>query len=329
MTGEPFADLLERTAEEVFSREREAPDLWEQLHGLGLTLVGIPEEAGGSGGGLEEAVLVARLAGRHALPVPVADTSLVGAWALASAGHAVPSGPVAVVPGLELSGSRLRGRAVAVPWARGASALAAVASGHVVRLEVGEVTVVEGVDLAGEPLDVVEVSDVDVPEGRARPLPSGVDASVVAERGALARAAQLVGALERVLDLTCQYAVERQQFGRPIARFQAIQQSLALLAGEVQAARAALDLAAREPSRAHVAGAKLRAGDAAGAATEIAHQVHGAIGYTDEHQLHRFTTRIWSWRDEWGSEEEWAIELGRLACGEGADQLWPSLTGVR
>ncbi|MDR0360187.1 MAG: acyl-CoA dehydrogenase, partial [bacterium] len=93
--------------------------------------------------------------------------------------------------------------------------------------------------------------------------------------------------------------------------------------------RAALDLAAREPSRAHVAGAKLRAGDAAGAATEIAHQVHGAIGYTDEHQLHRFTTRIWSWRDEWGSEEEWAIELGRLACGEGAEQLWPGLTGVR
>jgi alkylation response protein AidB-like acyl-CoA dehydrogenase len=108
-----------------------------------------------------------------------------------------------------------------------------------------------------------------------------------------------------------------------------VQQSLALLAGEVQAARAALDLVAREPSRAHVAGAKLRAGDAAGAATEIAHQVHGAIGYTDEHELHRFTTRIWSWRDEWGSEEEWAIDLGRLACAEGPDELWPGLTGVR
>lgn len=326
MSAEPFADLLERTAEEVFSREREAPDLWEQLHGLGLTLVGIPEEAGGSGGGLEEAVLVARLAGRHALPVPLADTCLAGAWALAAAGHDVPSGPVAVVPGLELAGSRLRGRAVGVPWARGASTLAAVASGQVVPLEVGEVTVVEGVNLAGEPLDVVEVSDVDV-SGRARTLPSGADA--VAERGALARAALLVGALEQVLDLTCQYAVERQQFGRPIARFQAVQQSLALLAGEVQAARAALDLAARDPRRAHVAGAKLRAGDAAGAATEIAHQVHGAIGYTDEHQLHRFTTRIWSWRDEWGSEEEWAIELGRLACEAGADQLWAGLTGVR
>jgi acyl-CoA dehydrogenase len=328
VSSESFADLLEGTAEEVFSRERDAPDVWEQLHSLGLTLVGIPEEAGGSGGGLEEAVLVARLAGRHALPVPVADTSLVGAWTLAAAGHDVPSGPVAAVPGLELAGSRLRGRAVGVPWARGASVLAAVASGQVVRLEVGEVTVVEGVNLAGEPLDVVEVPDVDV-SGRARDLPAGIETSVVGERGALARAALLVGALERVVDLTCQYAVERQQFGRPIARFQAIQQSLALLAGEVQAARAALDLAARDPSRAHVAGAKLRAGDAAGAATEIAHQVHGAIGYTDEHQLHRFTTRIWSWRDEWGSEEEWAIELGRLACAEGADRLWPDLTGVR
>jgi acyl-CoA dehydrogenase len=328
VSTESFADLLERTAEDVFSREGESPDLWRQLHELGLTLVGIPEDLGGAGGGLEDAVLVARQAGRHALPAPLADTCLLGAWLLAEAGHAIPSGPVAVVTGLELAGSRLHGRADGVPWARVADVLAVVAGRQVVSVPVGEARLTEGGNLAGEPRDAVEV-DLEVSADQVRPWPSGLGDGAVRERGALARAALLVGALERVLDLTCEYAVERRQFGRPIARFQAVQQSLALLAGEAQAARAALDLAAVDPSREHVAGAKLRAGDAATAAAEIAHQVHGAIGYTDEHRLHHFTSRLWAWRDEWGTEEEWAIELGRLACAGGADEVWPALTGVR
>ncbi len=55
--------------------------------------------------------------------------------------------------------------------------------------------------------------------------------------------------------------------------------------------------------------------------------MHGAIGFTHEHRLHHLTRRLWSWRDEFGVESDWSIELGRLAASRGADGLWPLLTG--
>ena len=65
--------------------------------------------------------------------------------------------------------------------------------------------------------------------------------------------------------------------------------------------------------------------EAANKGAAIAHQVHGAIGYTGEHILQRFTRRMWGWRDDFGSEAEWAVELGNFVAREGADELWPKL----
>ena len=58
----------------------------------------------------------------------------------------------------------------------------------------------------------------------------------------------------------------------------------------------------------------------------MALQVHGAIGFTHEHRLHHLTRRLWSWRDEFGVESEWSIELGRRVAAQGAEAFWPSLT---
>jgi alkylation response protein AidB-like acyl-CoA dehydrogenase len=71
---------------------------------------------------------------------------------------------------------------------------------------------------------------------------------------------------------------------------------------------------------------KIRAGEAAGKVAEIAHQVHGAIGFTHEHSLHRLTRRLWSWRDEFGTESHWSRELGREVMSAGADALWPTMS---
>jgi len=72
-----------------------------------------------------------------------------------------------------------------------------------------------------------------------------------------------------------------------------------------------------------VATAKIRAGEAASAAAAIAHQIHGAIGFSQEHALHRYTQRLWAWRDDFGSESAWAVRLGRAVATKGADGLWP------
>lgn len=145
-------------------------------------------------------------------------------------------------------------------------------------------------------------------------------------RGALLRSIQIAGGLERVRDLTVRYAAEREQFGQPINRFQAVQQQIAELAGAVALAVAAVDEAVAEPTAKRVAVAKVVAGDCAGRAAAIAHQVHGAIGFTHEHVLHRYTTRLWRWRDEFGTESAWAENLGDLLARAGGERLWEVTT---
>src|SRR5262249_23071824 len=117
-------------------------------------------------------------------------------------------------------------------------------------------------------------------------------------------------------------------------KFQAVQQNLARLAGETAAALAAagsaVDTVARggateEQIMLEAASAKIRSGEAAAEGAAIAHQVHGAIGVTDEHVLHRFTLRILSWRDDFGSESYWASTLGALIAHRGANNFWPLL----
>jgi acyl-CoA dehydrogenase len=149
--------------------------------------------------------------------------------------------------------------------------------------------------------------------------------------GAALRAVSISGALERILMQTVEYARTRVQFGKPIAAFQAIQQQLAVLAGHtaavgIAADAAIVDLEESDRRFTTIAAAKIRAGEAAAAASSIAHQVHGAIGITKEHTLHFATRRLWSWRAEFGSENYWAEKLGRAAALRGADDFWPSVT---
>jgi acyl-CoA dehydrogenase len=136
-----------------------------------------------------------------------------------------------------------------------------------------------------------------------------------------------------VMDVAVGYAQERVQFGRPISKFQAVQQNLAVLAGQTAAAIAAANLgiealgkADRERETFLIAIAKTRVGEAATLACEIAHQVHGAIGFTKEYALQLSTRRLWSWREEFGSDPEWAARVGSYACAGGADGLWEMLT---
>ena len=318
-----------------------APALWETLEGSGLPLVGAPEAHGGAGGGWPEIAAVIRPAARYAAPVPLAETCALAGWLLAEVNLPIPSGPLTLAPTrpadqLEIvpdgDGWRLRGTAARVPWAAQAArivVLAARGDTHMVAsVEPSACRIQPGTNLAGEPRDRVTFEDVRLSGDAVAPV--SVDTDQLLVRGALVRSIQIVGALDRLLELTVAYVQARAQFGRPLARFQAIQQDLARLAGEVVASGAAVDgaiLAATSgPCIAEVAAAKVRAGEAASAGARIAHQLHGAIGFTQEHQLHRFTTRLWSWRDEFGAEREWAARLGRFAAASGPGGSWDWFT---
>jgi acyl-CoA dehydrogenase len=335
-----FTDLV--TKEELEAAEQGVwPDrLWQALEEGGLTLPLVPEAAGGAGGSWADAHIVVRAAGRHAAPVPLAETIVAG-WLLAGAGLDVPLGPLTLAPvrddeRLRVAsaggGWRLSGRATRVPWGRVAGHVVVVAEAQgqplVALIKKDAARVTPDRNLALEPRDALVFEDV--PVTAAAPAGPRVSAQAVRLYGALVRTAQMAGALEWMLQQSVRYATERRQFGRPIGGFQAIQHALAVLAGHAAAAGIAAEHAFRAADKGdpelEVAVAKVRVGEAAGLAAGIAHQVHGAIGFTYEHSLHFWTRRLWSWRAEFGSESRWAAELGRAVVGRGADALWADLT---
>ncbi len=329
--------------------------LWDALEESGLTLTWVSDEIGGAGAEMADGFAVLKVAGAFATPVPLAETLLAG-WLLAQAGMQVPSGPMAVAPvqadaRITLKGTTLAGTARAVPFARNAEHIAVLAheagpsspdseARVVVLVRAAACTIIPGTSLAGEPAD--DVSFDGVQPVTVEPAPEGLNEDALQAFGAAVRCAQMAGALQRILDQSVQYALEREQFGRPIGKFQAVQHALAELAGEAAAAGAAADAAAEavsadgalttegwsEAALAEIATAKVRVGEAATKGAAIAHQAHGAMGFTYEHSLHHRTRRLWSWRDEFGNEAEWSIRLGQMVAKRGADDLWAFVTGT-
>jgi acyl-CoA dehydrogenase len=324
-----FADTCTHEAIEAAEVDGWAEGVWEPLAESGFALVGIEEEAGGSGGDLEDLAEVLRQAGAHAAPVPVAEQGLA-AWLVVLAGLPLPEGVLTVVPGspadaLSLSATGLSGTAHLVPWARRADHVVALVDGFVAVAPADRLAIVPRANLAGEPRDTVTFDDV-----AAQTATSTVDAAHLRRRGALTRALLMAGALDRMSRLTVEYTNERQQFGRPVARFQAVQQHLVWAAQDAAIANMAAQVAAREASRGpapfEIAAAKLIANQCATTATRACHQAHGAMGMTREYGLHHLSRRLWAWRAEYGSEHEWSTWLGRAAADVGPDQLYPLIT---
>jgi acyl-CoA dehydrogenase len=221
-----------------------------------------------------------------------------------------------------------------VPWGGRSERVVAFAESGGQRFVVSAPTaaarVTPGRNLAAEPRDTLVWDDVELPDDALAPAPPGVDAAALRLRGALARSAQIAGALARVAELTVRYTGERQQFGRPVARFQAVQAHLVTIAEEAQLAGLAVQVAALnarpDPAFLDVAAAKTAAGEAATTAARASHQAHGAIGMTKEYELGQLTRRLWSWRDEFGGERSWSRQLGRQLADDGADALWPHVS---
>jgi acyl-CoA dehydrogenase len=315
---------------------------WAALEAAGLTLAWVPEALGGAGAELADGFAVLREAGRSAAALPLAETLLAG-WLLSKAGIASPKGTLTCGPAREgerltvAGNGSLSGALRAIPFAKGAKHLALLAERQagglvVALLDASQAHIGDGTSIGGDPQNWVSFK-------AARPsavkdAPAGFDGQALLLMGAAARAMQMAGALEAVLELAVRYANERVAFERPIAKFQAVQHNLARLAGETAAAVAAAGSAADTIAHAaafdeavflEAAAAKIRVGEAAGEGAAIAHQVFGAIGFTQEHTLHRFTRRLWAWRDDFGNESAWAVKLGNLVAAKGADGLWPML----
>ena len=335
-----FADLAD--AQEINHDKKgewKAP-LWKALSEAGLPLSWVPDDLGGAGASLAEGFGVLGAAGRFAVAVPLAETMLAG-WLLAQAQISSPEAEMTVAPAspkdritLNPDGT-LTGRARGVPFAKAARHIAVLAHGaggvSIALVEASKLRIEAGLNLANDNSDAVTFEKVT--PSLVKGAPKGFDQTALMLMGGVVRSLQIAGALESMLDISVRYSNERVAFERKISKFQAVQHNLAKLAGESAAALAAATSAADTIANnasfdddavfLEAVAAKIRCSEAAEKGGAIAHQVHGAIGFTIEHILHRFSLRALSWRDDFGSESYWAVKLGERVAARGADELWP------
>lgn len=286
---------------------------WSHLEEAGLTRLGSTEDSGG--GPVEVAVILRSLA-RHAVTVPVAETDVLACWLAAEAGLEVPeAGPLTLALGTDPRAL------LSVPYAGDAAAVVVALrdeAGDRLRVAVAQpsqLAITQGHNAGGEPRDTIAV---DLAGDFV-----GLDAAAeLTRRGAWARCMQVAGALDAAVEFAVAHTRDREQFGRPLSAFQAVQHALAGMAGEVERARAAANLAVAAVAE-HgfdsgqadyaVTVAKVALGRAVPAVVTAAHQLHGAIGVTIEHRLWLVTQRARSWIDEFGDTAHYAWRLGSMA----------------
>ncbi|MCD2511835.1 acyl-CoA dehydrogenase family protein [Comamonas endophytica] len=283
----------------------EARALWTQLEATGLADAMLEEDRGGAGLGLAQAFGVLEQCGAHALPLPLGET--MAARAVLDQGGQPQSGQI-----IALATGRL--------LADGGVHCAMVRSAHAadaVLVQVGsECRLLAVADARSAVQARAEDAALDWSAAQVQAAPQVAMAAGVDMRTLQAAlvAAQMAGALGSVFRRTLQYANERQQFGRPIGKFQAIQHQLAVMSEQVFAARMAAQLGGTPPGgsgeglqldRLRVATAKARCSEAALAVAETAHAIHGAIGFTEEYDLQLYTRRLHAWRQTAGSESYW------------------------
>jgi acyl-CoA dehydrogenase len=331
-----FADTCSAAQIEDAEARGFAPRVWDAVAQIGFPRLGLPEEAGGVGGTMGDALAVLKLAGRHAAPIPLAETGLLAGWLLAGAGLDLGVGPLGVAPDcgeISLSAARVSGCARRVAWGRAVERVVVLietgGGAQVAALATRSARLEPHSNLAGEPRDTLYFDSV-VPEAIA-PAAAGIDALALRRRGARTRAGLMGGALDAMSALTTSYARERRQFGRAIAEFQAVQQHLVTVAQQAAlvgaASTGAASAAERGDAAFEIAAAKLLANRAAQSATRAAHQAHGAMGMTREYPLHALSRRLWAWRSEYGDERFWSLQLGRALALGGAERLYPAIAG--
>ncbi len=301
--------------------------VWATLGAVGLARLTAPEETGGSGAGWVEAAALLRTTAAGGVAVPFAETDLLAGPLRRAAGLDDSSSDTATVAVLRADGLAQR-----VPWA-GATGPLSACVGRCGLRDRGRAH--RSADRRGGRGDLRGALGSVRVDGDVTWTP--VDTRAVEDyvlRGALIRAIQCVGAMEGMLASAVAHTTDRAQFGRPLARFQSVQNLVVDTAAESVLARAAVDTAladavtddlAGDFSAFRVAVARSVVSPALAVAVRNTHQVHGAIGTTHEHTLHRLTLPALQWRSEFGSAAFWERQLSRAAVDAGMDGTWPMI----
>ncbi len=305
-------------------------EIWSQMGDLGLARLTGDGASGGSAAGWQEAAVLLRAAAVNDVQVPFVEHDLLGGWLAERTGLSTTSDCTTVaLAGLDGTASNVAwtgmcDRILVVVGAANGQAQVAAASPRQLRFANDESSILLGRDIEFD-CTSLEFTPIDPEVAEELHL-----------RGALARAVQMVGAMGWVVDSAVGHVTERQQFGRSLSQFQAVRSLLADVTADAALAAAAVTAAIRivddgdTSSKAVRAAAVAVAKSCTGHASEIVirhgHQLHGAIGTTIEHSLHRYTSALLAWRNDYGSATYWDGRLAEYATSGASHELWQRIT---
>jgi acyl-CoA dehydrogenase len=325
-----LTDLIRNLAEDAGNKVDDyTGSVWAQVRELGLAGIGMPEEQGGSGGGLADLMVVIRELARAGVSTPIVEAS--------TAAYAIGAAPregfetIVVMPDWDVLSNAVTASFAGVPFADTASGLVIVTASSVVTVPLaGEsVTVEPGRDIAGLPHACVRLDEASV-----APISRG-SAPEVIDHLALARSAALLGSAWGAYELTRRYVTEREQFGAPLIKIPAVSTTLAQMAVRIRSAQSALGRAttacadAQTPALRRfgaVSAARISTATTASLVARTSHQLHGAVGITAEYGLHRYTSKLWALRDADESQLAYCRRLGARVRAEGEIQLWENIS---
>lgn len=323
-------ELTELVAGLAAELDRQTPQQqWRQLAELGLAGVAIPEEQGGSDGELSDLVVVVAELARHGVATPIVE----GATAAYAMGHVDSDAFASIVVHREGSTQNAGDGAhvFRVPYAHEANCLVVIAGDAVLSVSLRDSgdTLECRRNLAGQPISEIRASLGSAAEK------TGVYADAVINRLAVTRSAALLGASRGAYELTKRYVLQREQFGAPLIKIPAVAASLAEMATHVGLGHSALARALavldsdtlRTHRDAAASAARVTVTRAATRVARLSHQLHGAVGVTQEYHLHRLTTALWAWRDADETEAAVSRRLGALARDTDEPGIWQHLTG--
>jgi len=320
MQNELF-DAMDRLLKDIYAPElarrlvhdrQEIEHIWEQIHSSGFLDLMVSEADGGAGLGWPQAWEVLFAVGRHALPFPLGQTM----WARSQDGpiaQSVSGGQAVAISGFGRIDSQGRVRA---------SGVAGATLADFVLVQVGR----EVFGAAAQNVEIEPVADMASFDGNVSftagaplaELPEGLLSEVLA----VILSIQLAGCADRVLQMTLDYAGTRVQFGKPIGRFQALQQQISEMAEHVMAMRMASQMAVQQDHGSfamRAAMAKLQTSMVAAQVARVAHAVHGAIGVTWAFDLQIYTRKLYEWARLGAGQGYWSSQLGRQVIGWNED----------
>ncbi len=311
---------------------RSATALPQTLVDAGIPWIGMTESAGGSGGDIFDAAIALQTLSGNAADVIGIDTGFVASWALSLGGLSIDRSLIAttadprnsLMSALSSSGDFLiSGLAFDVPVDERIQYLLVHVDQELALISLTDCIIHSGENLAGEARATVEFNAV-VPVKHVAVESNFTQIDLLA-RLALARSIQISGALNAVRDLTITYARTREQFGKPIADQQVIAHKLAEICELTLMSQAGIATALNEPTTQNCAIAKSVTGRCARKASMAAHQIHGAMGMSQEYHLGALTTRLWSWTEEAGRPEFWNHYIGQSFLAQSDTSLWESI----